>query len=155
NDELDPIAHNGVTGADMNAISAADMDQLAAILDGTVSLPVTGNLLANDTPGADDWATQAISKVTFNANDYLPNGDGVITIVTAAGTSTVYGQECSGKCAGGSACAAGSVNAATPLSFPYTTVDGDGDTMPGTLALTVENNNTAPIAVDDGVINGS
>jgi T1SS-143 domain-containing protein len=155
NDELDPIAYNGATGTDLNAISVEDMDDLDTVLGDTISLPVTGNLFANDAPGADDWAAQAISKVTFNGQDYLPNANGVIVIVTDAGTLTVYGKDFNGKSAGDYSFQANDVNANTPLSFTYTAVDSDGDAVQGSLNITVENVNNAPTANNDGVYIGS
>ncbi|WP_374381767.1 DUF5801 repeats-in-toxin domain-containing protein [Dongia sp.] len=154
--ELSPIAYDGRgAGSDPAGlvIPVANVANLETVLGDLVSGgSSTGNLLVNDQPGADGWATQAISKITFNLVDYLPNANGVITVVTPAGTLTVYGKGYNGHAAGEYLFEAGSVNANTPLSFTYTTVDGDDDGVTGTLAITVQNKVIPNITVDDAVV---
>uniref|UniRef100_UPI0018FE1C21 beta strand repeat-containing protein n=2 Tax=Pseudomonas bohemica TaxID=2044872 RepID=UPI0018FE1C21 len=58
---LDPVAHNGATGSDSDAVIVTDLGQLNAVLSGTVQGGVHGSLLEGGTFGADQGFIKSIS----------------------------------------------------------------------------------------------
>ena len=85
---------NRLLGAFNNAIAVANLDDLGAVLGGTVGGAINGNVLANDTPGADGWNSPVITKITYNGQDYTDtDNDGDIVVETAAGTLTIYTKD--------------------------------------------------------------
>ena len=74
---LNPIAYNGVTGTDTNAVLVTDFNQLSSVLLGTVDQPpVTGNLLTDSTPTASFGADGAgyMQSVTIDGKIYTFDG---------------------------------------------------------------------------------
>ena len=58
---LDPVAHNGATATDSNAVIVTDLGQLNVVLSGTVQGGVHGSLLEGGTFGADQGYVKSIS----------------------------------------------------------------------------------------------
>ncbi|WP_296261505.1 MULTISPECIES: retention module-containing protein [unclassified Pseudomonas] len=81
---LDPVAHNGATGSDTNAVIVTDLGQLNAVLSGTVQGGVQGSLLEGGTFGADQGF---IKSVTVDGTTYTfdPNASSQHSGVTTSG----------------------------------------------------------------------
>ncbi|HEY0288899.1 MAG TPA: retention module-containing protein [Pseudomonas sp.] len=79
---LNPVAHNGATGTDSNAVVVTDLGQLDVVLSGTVQGGVHGSLLEGGTFGADRGFIKSISvdhtTYTYNPRAYSHSG-GIIT----------------------------------------------------------------------------
>nr|WP_298688236.1 DUF5801 repeats-in-toxin domain-containing protein [uncultured Dongia sp.] len=151
NDELDPIAYDGKNEVNLNAISVANLDDLGAVLGGTVGGAINGNVLANDKAGADGWNSPVISKITYDGKDYTDgDNDGDIVVETAAGTLTIYTKDVGANEAGDYGFSSKAVAADTPLEFDYWVTDTDNDPVEGTLTVTVLNvaANEAPAATN-------
>ncbi|MBD9563265.1 retention module-containing protein [Pseudomonas sp. PDM09] len=171
NDSLDPVAYDGSTHTDTNAVAVTDLNQLNSVLSGTVQgAPVTGLLLGEGEGG------------TFGADG------GFIKTVTVDGTTYTYDPK--GNSNQGSLIFSGGVNHGTfntannTLSIAtdnsgtllvnldtgeyiylsqkttavtitehigFTASDNDGDLANSTLVINVIPN-TPPLAVDDHVI---
>ncbi|WP_268800190.1 retention module-containing protein [Pseudomonas huanghezhanensis] len=75
---LNPVAHNGATGTDSNAVLVTDLGQLDAVLSGTVQGAVHGSLLEGGTFGADQGFIKSISvdgtTYTYNPKAYSHSG---------------------------------------------------------------------------------
>jgi VCBS repeat-containing protein len=171
NDSLDPVAYDGSTHTDTNAVAVTDLNQLNSVLSGTVQgAPVTGLLLGEGEGG------------TFGADG------GFIKTITVDGTTYTYDPK--GNSNQGSLIFSGGVNHGTfntannTLSIAtdnsgtllvnldtgeytylsqkttavtitehigFTASDNDGDLASSTLVINVIPN-TPPVAVDDHVI---
>ncbi len=141
--QLNPIAYpphsdNNTTSTREDhviVVSNSNTTELLASLNASlqsVITPSTGNVLTNDSPGADNYGTPAILSATFGADTYVfanaadshsfnlgtdrgtlvMKGDGSYTYTPVAGPIYV-----------------------TPLNVSYTIKDADGDTSTGTLIL--------------------
>ncbi|MCG2579047.1 VCBS domain-containing protein [Dechloromonas sp. XY25] len=85
---LNPVAYNGVTGTNMDAIMVPNVANLSSELQGTVAPVTTGNLLTGGAPGevgADGGHVSAFS-VGPAGDVRLFSWDGVSSTVTASGT---------------------------------------------------------------------
>jgi VCBS repeat-containing protein len=171
NDSLDPVAYDGSTHTDTNAVAVTDLNQLNSVLSGTVQgAPVTGLLLGEGEGG------------TFGADG------GFIKSLTVDGTTYTYDPKANGN--QGSLSFSGGANHGTfntadnTLSIAtnnsgtllvnldtgeytylsqkttaavitenigFTASDNDGDLASSTLVINVIPN-TPPVAVDDHVI---
>jgi VCBS repeat-containing protein len=171
NDSLDPVAYDGSTHTDTNAVAVTDLNQLNSVLSGTVQgAPVTGLLLGEGEGG------------TFGADG------GFIKSLTVDGTTYTYDPKANGN--QGSLSFSGGANQGTfntadnTLSIAtnnsgtllvnldtgeytylsqkttaavitenigFTASDNDGDLASSTLVINVIPN-TPPVAVDDHVI---
>ncbi len=112
------------------------VDDTNALAEGTVA-PVTGDVLLNDTTGADvpaafvDWASTAASYGTFS-----DTGNGSYSYVLDNTNPLVQGLD---------------VGESLTETFDYTMVDADGDTSPATLTITINGADDIPtIVVDPG-----
>ncbi|KLN59248.1 hypothetical protein WH96_18160, partial [Kiloniella spongiae] len=124
------------TGADA-PIQIDSFDDLDATLSGTTpgGGSTVGNLLANDTAGADGFGTAvAITQIVHNNVTYTDTNDGtsdgLITISTAGGGTLVVNTE-----TGSYTYTAGTITSDFDEDFVYTVVDGDNS--PHTATLTV------------------
>ncbi|MGX0891851.1 VCBS repeat-containing protein [Pseudomonas sp. ADAK2 TE3594] len=171
NDSLDPVAYDGSTHTDTNAVAVTDLNQLNSVLSGTVQgAPVTGLLLGEGEGG------------TFGADG------GFIKTITVDGTTYTYDPK--GNSNQGSLIFSGGVNHGTfntanntlsiatdnsgtllvnldtgeytylsqkttavtiTENISFTASDNDGDLANSTLVINVIPN-TPPVAVDDHVI---
>ncbi len=85
--ELDPIAYNGVTSTDMEAIIVTDINQLPPILRDSVIVPQSGTIFATlGSMGADGGTIQALT-IDGTTYTYTPGGTGTVT-VTGTNRST-------------------------------------------------------------------
>jgi VCBS repeat-containing protein len=171
NDSLDPVAYDGSTHTDTNAVAVTDLNQLNSVLSGTVQgAPVTGLLLGEGEGG------------TFGADG------GFIKSLTIDGTTYTYDPKANGN--QGSLSFSGGANHGTfntadntlsiatnnsgtlfvnldtgeytytsqkttavtiTENISFTASDNDGDLASSTLVINVIPN-TPPVAVDDHVI---
>ncbi|WP_421297648.1 beta strand repeat-containing protein, partial [Aeromonas veronii] len=161
---LDPIAYNGVSGANTTAVVVTDFSQLAATLLSTVvAPPLSGQLIDGVTAstGADGGWISAITVagVTYTYNQKTDSASSN----TAAGTFNTTTNEWSITIAGGilkvdmdngvytytppSSIPVGGIN----QSFGYSVIDNDGDTASSTLSIIV-NPAIGPTVVRDDFI---
>ncbi|WP_045476678.1 retention module-containing protein [Serpentinimonas barnesii] len=142
-DELDPIAFDGIAEQNLSPIAVTDLSQLSQVLSGTVSSgsTVSGNLLTDGTPdarfGADGAGTRPIHSVTFNnvehtsASTLFNAGTQTLTLVASGGTLSV-------NFATGAYSFTTSANPNDSTNaFTYKLVDRDGDTASGALNINV------------------
>ncbi|MFD2208109.1 beta strand repeat-containing protein, partial [Kiloniella antarctica] len=125
---------------------------LADALNGSVNNggSATGNLLTNDTAGADGFAAVAITQVVHNSVTYEDtDNDGVITIATTKEGGTLEINTATGEY---SYTAPSSVDQTEVENFTYTVVDGDGDQSTANLEVTINDLPDPLSAVDDQVI---
>ena len=138
---------NGVTGANSVDISITDSTPTAvndtnAITEDATPNTVTGNVYTNDTIGADGAAIGgAVTAGTFaSANGYgslLLHSDGSYTYTLDNTNPTVNALNTN----------------STPLTdnYTYTITDGDGSTTTATLAITINGQDDAPVAINSAV----
>ena len=130
---LEPIAWNGKTGEDLDAIVVTQESDLSDVLQATIIVnPVTGNVLDNDTSGADGWATPALVSVEYAGQTYTFDADNPsFTINLGANKGTLViendGDYTFTPPAGGSSGA--------PVEVIYTALDSDGDPASATLTI--------------------
>ncbi|SDO45787.1 VWA domain-containing protein, partial [Vreelandella arcis] len=155
--ELEPIAwtegesrftYSGYgynTADDDNVIILDNVDDLASTLSSTVTAtptPVTGNVLDNDTAGADGYAAPALVDVTYDG-DTVTFTETITsaTFVTNAGTVVINSD--------GSYEFTGLADADNDVSalIGYTIEDGDGDTS--SASLMVQTRDSQPTAYDN------
>ncbi|WP_085906899.1 DUF5801 repeats-in-toxin domain-containing protein [Kiloniella majae] len=127
-------------------VSVPDFNDLADALGGTLGgAEASGNLLANDQPGADGFGTVAITEVLHDGTTYTDAGDG-----SSDGMITISSTKEGGKLVVNTATgdytytAPGSVSSDFEETFAYTMVDGDGDPSSADLKVCV----TMPEPVD-------
>ncbi|MCK9817320.1 retention module-containing protein [Pseudomonas sp. MAFF 302046] len=169
NANLDPLAYDGSTHINTNAVVVTDLNQLNSVLAGTVQgYPVTGSLLGEGgTFGADGGFIKSI-VVDGGTYTYDPKGNSnqgslsfsgttnngtfntvnnSISIATGNGGTLVVNLD-TGDYSYTSQKVTGSV---ITENFSYTVSDNDGDLASSTLVVKV-NPNAAPVAVDDHII---
>ncbi|MFP3676411.1 retention module-containing protein [Pseudomonas sp. SIMBA_041] len=168
NANLNPLAYDGSTHTDTNAVVVTDLTQLNSVLSGTVAgAPVTGTLLENGTFGADGGfiKTLTVDGTTYtfdpkgNANQGSLNFSGganhgtfntvnnSISIATNNGGTLVVNLD------------TGEYNYTSQKTtavvitenIGFTVSDNDGDLASSTLTVKVIPN-AAPVAVDDHII---
>ncbi len=162
---LDPVAYDGSTHTNTNAVVVANLAGLDAVLAGTVQgAPVTGSLLTDGSFGADGGFVKALTVdgITYTYNPAaggsmsanLPGGQGTfdtvsnsVTITTNQGGTLVVDMD------------NGEFRYTPPKltdslvteTFGVTVSDNDGDLATSSLVVKV-NPNVAPVAGDDHVI---
>ena len=162
---LDPIAYNGSTKTDTNAVIVTDLSQLDAVLTGTVQAPkATGSLLDGGSFGADGGfiKTITIDGITYT---YNPTGAGA---VASTGLATLYSFDTVTNTLTVTTSKGGSFVidldtgeyvytltkvAATAFdeTITFTVSDNDGDLAGSGLVIHVTPN-AAPVAVTDNII---
>ncbi|NMX91104.1 MULTISPECIES: retention module-containing protein [unclassified Pseudomonas] len=162
---LDPVAYDGSTHTNTNAVVVANLAGLDAVLAGTVQgAPVTGSLLTDGTFGADGGFVKSLTVdgITYTYNPAaggsmsanLPGGHGTfdtvsnsVTITTNQGGTLVVDMD-NGEFRYTPPKLTGSLITET---FGVTVSDNDGDLATSSLVVKV-NPNAAPVAGDDHVI---
>jgi VCBS repeat-containing protein len=165
---LDPIAYDGQSGTNTNAIVVTDMAQLAATLVGTVA-GTAGNLLTDGVlPGSFGADGGYVKSVTVDGTTYTydPAGGGsisvsggpnngsfnaatkVLTVNTASGGVFTINM--------GDGTYSYTAPSVIPSGFtdtiPFVLADNDGDTSGNVLRIVVSTMDHAPIVRDDVVI---
>ncbi|HWP26828.1 MAG TPA: DUF5801 repeats-in-toxin domain-containing protein [Xanthobacteraceae bacterium] len=165
---LNPIAYDGQTGTNTNAIVVTDMGQLATALVGTVT-GTTGNLLTDGVlPGSFGADGGYIKSVTVDGTTYTydPAGGGSISVSGGpnngsfnAATKVLIVNTASGgvftvDMDGGtfSYTAPGNITSGFTDNIPFVLTDNDGDTAGNLLRIVVSTVDHAPIVRDDVVI---
>ncbi|AIG05381.1 retention module-containing protein [Pseudomonas fluorescens] len=162
---LDPVAYDGSTHTNTNAVVVANLAGLDAVLAGTVQgAPVTGSLLTDGTFGADGGFVKSLTVdgITYTYNPAaggsmsanLPGGHGTfdtvsnsVTITTNQGGTLVVDMD-NGEFRYTPPKLTGSL---ITENFGVTVSDNDGDLATSSLVVKV-NPNAAPVAGDDHVI---
>ncbi|WP_020591799.1 DUF5801 repeats-in-toxin domain-containing protein [Kiloniella laminariae] len=128
-------------------VSVPNFADLADALGGTMGGggEASGNLLANDLPGADGFGTVAITEVLHDGVVYTDAGDGssdgIITIASTAEGGKLVVDTATGAY---TYTTPGSVSSDFEETFTYTMVDGDGDPSSADLKVCV----TLPEPID-------
>ncbi|WP_434650280.1 retention module-containing protein [Pseudomonas sp. D1-2] len=169
NINLDPLAHDGSTHTDTNAVVVTDLNQLNSVLSGTVQgVPVTGSLLGEGGSfGADGGFVKSllVDGTTYNYNPDANGGQGALTAsggtnhgVFNTATNTVSiatGHD--GTLVVNLDTGAFSYTSQTTTgtliteNIGYTLSDNDGDLASSNLVIKVQPN-SPPVAIDDNVI---
>ncbi|MDP9525067.1 retention module-containing protein [Pseudomonas protegens] len=169
NTNLDPLAYDGSTHVNTNAVVVTDLNQLNSVLSGTVQgSPVTGSLLGDggsfgadggfiksivvdggtytyDPKGNSNQGSLTFSGTTNNGTFNTVNNS--VSIATSNGGTLVVNLD-TGDFSYNSQKVTGSVITET---FGYTVSDNDGDLASSTLVVKV-NPNAPPVAGDDHII---
>ncbi|WP_259744418.1 Ig-like domain-containing protein, partial [Pseudomonas protegens] len=169
NANLDPLAYDGSTHVNTNAVVVTDLNQLNSVLAGTVQgYPVTGSLLGDggsfgadggfiksivvdggtytyDPKGNSNQGSLTFSGTTNNGTFNTVNNS--VSIATSNGGTLVVNLD-TGNFSYSSQKVTGSVITET---FGYTVSDNDGDLASSTLVVKV-NPNAPPVAGDDHII---
>ncbi|QQZ43583.1 retention module-containing protein [Pseudomonas sp. SK3(2021)] len=169
NSNLDPLAYDGSTHIDSNAVVVIDLNQLDSVLAGTVQgTPVTGSLLGEGGSfGADGGfiKTLVVDGTTYT---YDPNGNGnqgslsfsggvnhgtFNTLDNSLSIATNNGGTLVVKLDTGDYTYTSQKITSVVLTetVGFTVSDNDGDLASSTLVVKV-NPNTAPVAGDDHII---
>ncbi|VVN42897.1 retention module-containing protein [Pseudomonas fluorescens] len=169
NDSLDPLAYDGSTGTNTNAVIVKDLGQLNSVLSGTVvGVPVTGSLLGEGgTFGADGGFIKSITvdgtTYTYNpkGNDHqgslsFSGGANHGSFNTANNTLSIATDNKGTLLVNldtGEYSYTSQKTTAVVLTenIGFTVSDNDGDRASSTLVVKVIPNG-APVAVDDHVI---
>ncbi|NHI01412.1 retention module-containing protein [Oceanimonas sp. MB9] len=137
-DELDKVGNSGDT-----TLIIEDPEELDAALQDTVPSEVSGNVLDNDSFGAD--GPGRVVSVTYGDTTYeVPEGGSVDIPTDSGGTLTMHSN--------GDFTYSGPADVDEDIteSFTYTMEDSDGDTSSATLNITVTDSDVP----DDGGDNG-
>ncbi|WP_434562939.1 retention module-containing protein [Pseudomonas sp. R1-6] len=169
NINLDPLAHDGSTHTDTNAVVVTDLNQLNSVLSGTVQgVPVTGSLLGEGGSfGADGGFVKSllVDGTTYSYNPDANGGQGALTASggtnhgvfnTATNTvsiatghdGTLVVNLDTGAFSYTSQTATGTL---ITENIGYTLSDNDGDLASSNLVIKVQPN-SPPVATDDNVI---
>jgi len=169
NAHLDPLAYDGSTHTNTNAVVVTDLNQLNSVLTGTVQgIPVTGNLLGEGGSfGADGGFIKSlvVDGTTYSYNPDANGGQGALTASGGANhgtfntaTNTVsIATDHDGTLVVNLDTGAFSYTSQTTTStlitehIGYTVSDNDGDLAGSNLVINVVPN-SAPVAVADNVI---
>ncbi|MDO9003047.1 MAG: type I secretion C-terminal target domain-containing protein, partial [Aquabacterium sp.] len=138
---LNPIAHDGQAGQNLNGTVVTNLSQLDAVLSGTVKEAAVGKLFTAGSVmslpgGADGFAH--VDSITIDGRVYnYDAANPVITVATSVGSLTLNMDtgEYTYAAPGGQG-AAGLTE-----TFTYSLADGDGDTTSSTLTIRVEATN--------------
>ncbi|WP_458718113.1 retention module-containing protein [Pseudomonas gregormendelii] len=165
---LDPVAYDGSTHTNTNAVVVTDLNQLNSVLSGTVQgAPVTGTLLEGGNFGADGGFIKSIvvDGTTYTYDPKALNNQGLLissggdnhgtfntvnnslSIATNNGGTLVINLD-SGEYNYTSQKA---TNVVITENIGFTVSDNDGDLASSTLVVKVVPN-AAPVAVDDHII---
>ncbi|WP_334598109.1 retention module-containing protein [Pseudomonas alvandae] len=169
NVHLDPLAYDGSTHTNTNAVVVTDLNQLNSVLSGTVQgIPVTGNLLGEGGSfGADGGFIKSlvVDGTTYSYNPDANGGQGALnasgganhgTFNTATNTVSIATDH-DGTLVVNLDTGAFSYTSQTTTStlitehIGYTVSDNDGDLAGSNLVINVVPN-SAPVAVADNVI---
>jgi len=169
NAHLDPLAYDGSTHTNTNAVVVTDLNQLNSVLSGTVQgIPVTGNLLGEGGSfGADGGFIKSlvVDGTTYSYNPDANGGQGALnasgganhgTFNTATNTVSIATDH-DGTLVVNLDTGAFSYTSQTTTStlitehIGYTVSDNDGDLAGSNLVINVVPN-SAPVAVADNVI---
>jgi Ca2+-binding RTX toxin-like protein len=169
NTHLDPLAHDGSTHTDTDAVVVTDLNQLNSVLSGTVQgVPVTGNLLGEGGAfGADGGFVKSlvVDGTTYNYDPAANGGHGALTAAgginhgsfnTASNTvsiatnhdGTLVVSLDTGEFSYTSQTSTGTL---ITENIGYTVSDNDGDLASSSLVIKVVPN-SPPVAGDDHVI---
>ncbi|WP_095054278.1 retention module-containing protein [Pseudomonas sp. Irchel s3b2] len=173
NDSLDPVAYDGSTHTDTNAVAVTDLNQLNSVLSGTVQgAPVTGSLLGDGegeggTFGADGGfiKTITVDGTTYTYDPKANSNQGSLnfsgganhgTFNTANNTLSIATDNSGTLLVNldtGEYTYTSQTTTAAVISenIGFTASDNDGDLASSTLVINVIPN-TPPVAVDDHVI---
>ncbi|WP_408980976.1 Ig-like domain-containing protein [Pseudomonas sp. B21-040] len=168
NANLNPIAYDGSTHTDNNAVVVTDLNQLNSVLSGTVvGAPVTGTLLEGGTFGADGGfiKTLTVDGTTYTFDPKGNTNQGSLTFsggVNHGTFNTVNNSISIATNNGGTLVVNLDTGEYTYTSQKFTSVvitenigftvsDNDGDLASSTLTVKVIPN-AAPVAVDDHII---
>ncbi len=166
---LNPVAHNGATGSNTDAVIVTDLGQLDVVLSGTVQGGVHGSLLEGGTFGADQGFIKSVSVdgTTYTFDPKAHNHQGGITthggdnhgsFNAQTSTLTVTGEHGTLVVNMGtgdySYTPAVGVSQAVTENIHYVLSDLDGDLASADLTVHVVPSQVyeAPIAVADNVI---
>ncbi|MBA4110980.1 MAG: hypothetical protein C0487_15455, partial [Leptothrix sp. (in: Bacteria)] len=138
---LNPIAHDGQAGENLNGTVVTNLSQLDAVLSGTVKEAAVGKLFTAgsvmDLPGGADGFSH-VQSITIDGRVYnYDAANPVITVATSVGSLTLH------MGTGEYTYAAPGGQGASGLTetFTYSLADGDGDTTSSTLTIMVEPTN--------------
>ncbi|MCL6700766.1 retention module-containing protein [Pseudomonas sp. T1.Ur] len=169
NAHLDPLAYDGSSHTNTNAVVVTDLNQLSSVLSGTVQgVPVTGNLLGEGGSfGADGGFIKSlvVDGTTYSYNPDANGGQGALTAGGGANhgtfntaTNTVsIATDHDGTLVVNLDTGAFSYTSQTTTSalitehIGYTVSDNDGDLAGSSLVINVVPN-SAPVAVADNII---
>jgi T1SS-143 domain-containing protein len=165
---LNPIAYNGSTSEEANAIIVTDINQLDGVLQSTiVEVPFEGNFLSGSLQqgggfGADGGYLQQITidgttYVYDQANNQVLVGGALFAAGTEFTVTTVAGGELTMNMLDGSYTYLAGDTQTLPSSevFDFTVVDMDGDTASASLTLNVIEQDRVAGTDQDDVLTGS
>lgn len=139
--DLEDIAY-----PDGNVVLVSDFDTLLDGIIGTVPVPtvIEGNVLDNDSAGADGWGSPALVSASFGGDTHVfaSSTDSHTFDLGAAGSVTVKGD---GSYA---FMPAADVKDDVTANLSYTARDADGDTTTATLSLTTTDRSEVSAADD-------
>ncbi|MGE7989820.1 retention module-containing protein [Pseudomonas sp. NPDC089554] len=165
---LNPLAYDGSSHTDTNAVVVTDLSQLNAVLSGTVQgAPITGSLMDGGHFGADGGFIKAllVDGTTYTFDPKANGGQGGYSVAGGPDKATfdTTGNTLSVKTALGGTLLVDMDNGEftyTPPKdngsqqvekFGFTVSDNDGDTSSASLVVKV-NTNSAPVAGADHII---
>ncbi|KJH87022.1 type I secretion target, partial [Pseudomonas fluorescens] len=169
NINLDPLAYDGSTHTDTNAVVVTDLNQLNSVLSGTVQgVPVTGSLFGEGGSfGADGGFVKSlvVDGTTYSYNPDANGGHGALTASggvnhgsfnTATNTvsiATGHDGTLLVNLDTGAFSYTSQTNTGTLITenIGYTLSDNDGDLASSNLVIKVQPN-SPPVAVDDNII---
>ncbi|EPC03469.1 hypothetical protein L861_18190 [Litchfieldella anticariensis FP35 = DSM 16096] len=116
----------------------------SAEIDEDAAAPLTGNVLTNDTQGADTLASVAFTSTAAQYGTFTDNGDGTWSYTLDNSLAAVQALD-DGE--------------TLTETFDYTLIDADGDTSTATLTLTINGQTDGPPVIDiddaDGTATGA
>jgi Ca2+-binding RTX toxin-like protein len=163
--QLDPIAFDGATNSNLNAVVVTDLSQLSATLTGTV-IGTSGNLLTDGVlPGTFGADGGYVRSVTVDGTTYVYDANA--NAVTASGPNhgsfdaatheltitLVSGGSLSINMVDGTfTFVAPSGPSAVHIDIPFEFADNDGDTAASTLTIVSTPPDQPPIVRDDNLV---
>ncbi|MEA9979921.1 type I secretion C-terminal target domain-containing protein, partial [Pseudomonas sp. CCC3.2] len=167
NTYLDPLAYDGSTHTDTNAVLVTDLSALDAVLSGTVQgVPITGSLMTGGTFGADGGfiKTIVVDGTSYSYDSKANHGQGGVSVVGAShGTFDTTTNSITVASHNGGTLVVDMDNGeytytppkvgttALTETFGFVASDNDGDLAGANLLVNV-NPNAPPVAVADNVI---
>ncbi|QXI37165.1 retention module-containing protein [Pseudomonas xantholysinigenes] len=165
---LNPLAYDGSSHTDTNSVVVTDLNQLNAVLTGTVQgAPITGSLMSGGDFGADGGFIKAllVDGTTYTYDPKANGGQGGYTVSGGAdkamfdtGTNSLNIKTSLGGTLlvnmdnGEFTYTPPKDNGSSQVEhFTFTASDNDGDTRSATLTVNI-NTNTAPVAGADHII---
>ncbi|WP_053146389.1 retention module-containing protein [Pseudomonas sp. P97.38] len=169
NVNLDPLAYDGSTHTDTNAVVVTDLNQLNSVLSGTVQgVPVTGSLFGEGGSfGADGGFIKSlvVDGTTYSYNPDANGGQGALTtsgganhgsfntVTNTVSIATAHSGMLVVNLDTGAFSYASQTTTSTVITenIGYTLSDNDGDLVSSNLVIKVQPN-SPPVAVDDNII---